>query len=235
MSRFPLAEIERVYAVQYKDSLMIVVEGYTSGSGGSFHIWKSRTKVFPPLFEIYAAPGIPESGSQTEPARVLTVAANTFHGIFNKIQVVCGNDRIFPKIIAATEEEYEPADAGDIKASEAAIGGVEQWFAVHQFSPGGSPKLRVEGSIMIPNLGVAPRLVRAEKQDIDPKTLLLNSVTEPLLNVQGDLKPKPVRSKVMYEEDTDYPFESVCIEPIHKIIEVENVHRSQSKAGAAKA
>jgi hypothetical protein len=224
MSRLPLAEIERVYAVQFKDFLMIVAEGYISGSGGSLHIWKSHTKIFPLLFEIYETPGTLDPAA---PAKVRTVAANLFHGKHNKIQVLYANDRIFPKIIDATEEEYGPVDSVETGKGPELAGGLEQWTAIHEFAYAGPSKLRVEGYATIPNLGVAAKLVRAESQSSDPKVLGLDVVTDPLTNVQGDLRwSKPVRSKVSYEEETDSPFESVQIESIHKTIDVQNVHRS---------
>jgi hypothetical protein len=232
MNLLPLAEIERVYAVQFKEFLMIVAEGYTSGSGGSLHVWKSHTKIFPLLFEIYEMPGNPSPNPQAAPPRVPAVAANMFHGRYNKIQVLSANDRIFPKIIEAAEEEYGPASAVDAGTGAPEVaGGLEQWIAVHEFAPPGSPKLRVEGIAILPNLGVAPKLVRVQSQGADPKMLLLDVVTDPLTNVQGDLRwSKPSRSRVRYEEETDYPFESVQIESIHKTIDVENVHRSLSNA-----
>jgi hypothetical protein len=230
MNRLPLAEIDRVYAVQYKESLMIVAEGYTSGSGGSLCIWKSHTKIYPPLFEIYEMPGDLDSSPQAAPTKVAKVAANMFSGRYNKIQVVYANDRIFPKMISATDEEFEPAEASTTGVIEPEVAGkIEQWIAIHDFPALGPPKLRVEGNAMIPHLGVAPKLVRADSQGVDPKVLLLNVVTEPLLNVQGDLRARPVRIKVKYEEETNYPFEAVQIESIHRTIDVENVHRSPSK------
>jgi hypothetical protein len=229
MNRLPLAEIERVYAVQHNEILLIVVEGYTSGSGGSLHIWKSRTKIYPNLFEVYESPGDSGSNPQAAPTRVPVVAASVFPGMYSKIQVLCANDRIFPKIIEATEEEYEPADAGGAGSSAPELAGVEKWIAVHEFTSLGPPKLWVEGHAMMPNLGVAPKLVRAESQGVNPKILLLNVITEPLTNVQGDLRSRPVRSKVRYEEETDYPFESVQIVSIHQTIDVDNVHHQITK------
>ncbi len=230
MNRLPLAEIERVYAVQHKEFLMLVAEGYSSGSGGSLHIWKSHTKIFPPLFEIYETPGNPGPNPQEAPIKVPAVAANVFHGRYNKIQVLYANDRIFPKIIDATEEEYGPADAVGTGAGALELAsGLEQWqwIAIHEFASPDPPKLRVEGKAIIPNLGVVPKLVRAKSQGADPKVLLLDVVTETLTNVQGDLRwSKPVSSKVKYEEDTDYPFESVQIESLHKTIDVENIHHN---------
>ncbi len=225
MNRLPLAEIERIYAVQHKDFLIIVAEGFTSGLGGSLHICKSHTKIFPPLFEIYEMSGNIGADPQAPASRVPAITANVFPGRYNKIQVVYANDRIFPKTIAATEEEYEPSDAVEITGGnpEPACGN-EQWIATHEFTPQGPPKLRVEGNALIPNLGVAPKLIRAESQGVDPKVLLLNVVTETLTNVQGDLRPRPVRTKVWYEEETNYPFESVQIESIHKTIGIDNVH-----------
>jgi hypothetical protein len=221
--------------VQYKEFLMIVAEGYTSGSGGSLHIWKSHTKIFPLLFEIYETPGNPDPNPQTAPPRVPAVAANVFHGRHNKIQVLSANDRIFPKIIEASEEEYGPADAVGTGVPELA-GGLEQWIAVHEFAPPGSPKLRVEGIALIPNLGVTPKLVRAKSQGANPKVLLLDIETETLTNVQGDLRwKKPVRIKVRYEEETDYLFESIQIESIHKTVDVENVHLTLSNAKTREA
>jgi hypothetical protein len=228
MNRLPLAEIKRVYAVQHKEILLIVAEGYASGSGGSLHIWKSRTKIYPVLFEIYEKPGDADSNSQAAPTRVPVVAASVFPGRHAKIQVVCANDRIFPKIIEAIEAEPEPAAVEAGGAPELA-GGVEKWVAIHEYTPVGPPKLRVEGNTMIPNLGVAPKLVRSESQGIDSKTLLLNVVTEPLFNVQGDVRSRPVRSRVLYEEETDYPFESVQIESIHQTIFIDNIHHQMTK------
>jgi hypothetical protein len=228
MNPLPLAEIERVYVVKYKESLMIVAEGYTSGSGGSLHIWKSHTKIFPPLFEIYETPGNPDANPQAAPTRVHAVAVNVFHGMYNKVQLLCANDRIFPKIIEATEEEYGPTDT--VGTPELA-GGLEQWIAIHEFAPPGPAKLRVEGNAAIPNLGVVPKLVRTKSQGIDPKVLLLDVVTETLTNIQGDMRwSKLVRSKVTYEEETDYPFESVQIESLHKTIDVENVLHSLQRS-----
>jgi hypothetical protein len=227
MNHLPLAEIERVYAVQHKEILLIVAEGYVSGSGGSLHIWKSRTKIFPPLFEIYEMPETPGPNSQAAPTRVHAITANVFHGVYAKIQVVCANDRIFPKIIAANEEqETAEVEAG---GTPELAGRIEKWIAIHEFTPLGPPRLRVEGNTMIPNLGVAPKLVRAESQGVDPKKLLLNVVTEPLFNVQGDVRSRPVRSKVLYEEETDYPFESVQIESIHQTIFIDNIHHQMTK------
>jgi hypothetical protein len=228
MNHLPLAEIERVYAVQHKEILLIVAEGYVSGSGGSLHIWKSRTKIFPPLFEIYEMPEIQALNPQVAPTKVPAIAAHAFPVRYAKIQVVCANDRIFPKIIEATEEEPEP-DSVEAGGSPELAGGMEKWIAIHEFTPLGPPRLRVEGNTMIPNLGVAPKLVRAESQGVDPKTLLLNVVTEPLFNVQGDVRSRPVRSRVMYEEETDYPFESVQIESIHQTIFIDNIHHQMTK------
>ena len=221
MNRLPLAETKRVYAVQHKEFLVIIAEGYTSGLGGSLHIWKSHTKIFPLLFEIYEEPGTPEPSPQAAPQKTPAVAANVFHGRYGKIQVLSANDRIFPKIIEATEEEYGPADAAG--APELADG-LDRWIAVHEFAAPGSPKLLVQGNAILPNLGDAPKLVRADSQGADPKVLQLDMVTEPLTNVQGDLRwSKPFRCKVSYEEVTDYPFESVQIESIHKTIGVDNI------------
>jgi hypothetical protein len=228
MNPLKLAEIERVYAVQFKEFLMIIAEGYTSGSGGSIHIWRSHTKIFPILLEIYETPGNPGPDPQTAPPRVPAVAVNVFHGMHSKVQVLSANDRIFPKIIEAKEEEYGPADAIGTGAPEL-VSGFEQWRAVHEFAPPGPPKLRVEGTAIIPNLGVAPKLVRSKSQGTDPKVLLLDVEIETLTHVQGDLRwSKPVRSKVRYAEETDFLFESVQIESIHKTIGVENIHRSDS-------
>jgi hypothetical protein len=237
MNPLQLAEIEQVYAVQYKEYLMIVAEGYTSGAGGSLHIWKSHTKVFPLLFEIYETPGDAGPNPSAEPTRVSAVAANVFHGRYNKIQVLHAKDRIFPKIILATEEELGPAATVEAGASAPELaGGLEQWIAVHEFAPPGPPKLRVEGIAHIPNLGVTPKLVRAKSQGANPKVLLLDIETETLTNVQGDLRwSKPVRIKVKYEEQTDYLYESVQIESIHKTIDMENVHRSPSNAKTREA
>jgi hypothetical protein len=230
MDRLPLAEIERVYVVQLKENLMIVADGFTSGSGGSLHIWKSHAKIFPPLFEIYEMSGIASPDAQAAPTKFPVVAANVFPGRYNKVQIVCANDRIFPKIIEATEEVFEPSDMVETPGKTPELnGGVEQWIAIHEFTPAGPPKLRVEGNALLPNLGVAPRLVRAESQGDDPKVLLLNVVTETLTNVQGDLRPRPVRTKVRYEEETNVPFESVQIQSIDKSIFVENVHHQTSK------
>jgi hypothetical protein len=226
MNHLPLAEIERVYAVQHKEILLIVAEGYASGSGGSLHIWKSRTKIFPPLFEIYEMPEIPAPNLQVAPTKVPAIVAHAFPGRYAKIQVVCANDRIFLKIIEATEEEPDSVEAG---GSPELAGGIEKWIAIHEFTPLGPPRLRVEGNTMIPNLGVAPKLVRAESQGVDPKTLLLNVVTETLFNVQGDVRSRPVRSKVSYEEETDYPYESVQIESIHQTIFIDNIHHQMTK------
>jgi hypothetical protein len=221
MNRLPLAEIEKVYAVQLKENLLIVAEGFTSDPGGSLHIWKSRTKIFPPLFEIHEDSG---SDSETESTKVHAITAKVFPGRYNKIQIVYANDRIFPKILEATEEELEPADMSGMPGNTQELcGGIEQWIAIHDFAPLGPPKLSVEGNAMIPHLGVAPKLIRAESQGVDPKVLLLNVITEPLTNVQGDLRPRPINIKVRYEEETDYPFESVQIESMHKTIGVENI------------
>jgi hypothetical protein len=221
MSQLPLAEVERVYAVRHKEILTIFAEGFVSSTEGSLHICKSRTKIFPPLFEIYERP-------EGEPAanRIPAIAANAFPGIFSKLQIVCANDRIFPKIIVAVEEA-EPSDADPLIAATPAS--IEQWIAIHEFTPIGPPKLRVEGNALIPNLGIAPKLVRSEAQGADPKVLSLSIVTEPLTNVQGDLRPRPVRTRVWYEEVTDYPFESVEIESIRRTIGIENVHHQISK------
>jgi hypothetical protein len=224
MSQLPLAEIERVYAVRHKEILIIFAEGFVSSTEGSLHICRSRTKIFPPLFEIFENP-------EGEPAasRIPAVAANAFPGMFSKIQIVCANDRIFPKIMAAIEEpESSGADAAAGAAPESAPG-IEQWIAIHEFTPLGPPKLRVEGNTLIPNLGVAPKLVRAEAQGSDPKILSLNVINEPLTNVQGDLRPRPVRTRVRYEEETDYPFESVQIDSIQKIIGIENIRHQTTK------
>jgi hypothetical protein len=224
MDHLPLAEIERVYVVQLKENLLIVADGFTSGPGGSLHIWKSRTKIFPPLFEIYEMSGIAAPDSQAEPTKVPVVAANVFPGRYNKIQIVYANDRIFPKIIETAEEVFEPSDMGEMPGKTPELnGGIEQWIAIHEFTPKSPPKLRVEGNALMPNLGVAPRLIRSESQGDDPKVLLLNVITETLTNVQGDLRPRPVRTKVRYEEETNVPFESVQIESIDKNIGVENI------------
>jgi hypothetical protein len=229
MNRLPLAEIERVYVVQLKENLMIVAEGFTSDPGGSLHIWKSHAKIFPPLFEIYEMSGIASPDAQAASTKIL-VAANVFPGRYNKIQIVCANDRIFPKVIEATEEVFEPSDLSEMPGKTPELNGrFEQWVAIHEFTSAGTAKLRVEGNALLPNLGVAPRLVRSESQGDDPKVLLLNVVTETLTNVQGDLSPRPVRTKVRYEEETNVPFESVQIQSIDKSIFVENVHHQSSK------
>ena len=75
MNRLPLAQIEQVYAVQFKDFLMIVAEGMTSGSESSLHIWKSHTKVYPPVFEIYETHGDPGSDSQAATKRPVAGAS----------------------------------------------------------------------------------------------------------------------------------------------------------------
>ncbi len=229
MNHLPLAEIERVYAVQHNEILLIIAEGYVSGSGGSLHIWKSRTKIFPVLFEIYEKAGEAGSGSQTAPKKVPAVVASAFPGVYAKIQLVFANDRIFPKIVKAMEAEPEPAEVDGGGIAPEFAGGVEKWIAIHEYTPAGPPKLRVEGHTMIPNLGVSPKLVRSESEGSDPKTLLLSVITEPLFNVQGDVRSRPVRSRVLYEEETDYPFESVQIESIQQTIFIDNIRHQMTK------
>jgi hypothetical protein len=237
MNQLPLAEIERVYAVQHKEFLMIIAEGYVSGSGGSLHIWKSRTKIFPALFEIYEMPGTPASDPQTAQTKIPAVAANLFHGMHSRIQILFANNRIFPKIIEAAEEEYGLAEAVISGTGATQSESVpEQWTAIHEYAPQGPPKIRVAGIATIPNLGVSPILVRSKSQGLDPKVLLLDIVTEALTNVQGDLRwSKPTQSCVKYEEETDFAFESVQIESIQKSIDVQNVRWSPSKAKTGEA
>jgi hypothetical protein len=237
MNQLPLAEIDRIYAVQHKEFLMIVVEGYISSPGGSLRIWKSRTKIFPPLFEIYEMPETPAPDPAAAKAKIPAVAANLFRGMHGRIQVLCANNRIFPKIMESAEEDFGPADAVISGTGAAQLsGGPEQWTAIHEFAPQGSPKIRVEGIAAIPNLGVTPILVRAKSQGPDPKVLLLDVVTETLTNVQGDLRwSKPTRSRVNFEEETDYPFECVQIEALQKTIDVVNVRWSPSKAKTGEA
>jgi hypothetical protein len=229
MNRLLLAEIERVYAVQEKKRslLIIVAQGFTSGSGGSLHIIRSRTKIYPPLFEIYALPGIT---SQLPSARVPTMTASTFPGTYEEIQVAYANNQIIPKIIEAIEEESDNSFAGDPKGKDTRVPGeliaaIGEWIAIHDFQHPGLPKLWVEGSVLLPNLGVAPKLIRAVPQVIYPKTLFLNLVMEPVAYARWDEEAKPIIVKVRYEEATKYPFKSVEIEPFHKTI---NVLRSRS-------
>jgi hypothetical protein len=236
MNQLSLAEIDRIYAVQHKDILMIIAEGYVSSPGGSLRIWKSHTKVFPPLFEIYEMPGTPAPDPVAAKAKIPAVAANLFHGMHSKIQVLYANDRVFPKIIESADEEFGPADAVISGTGAAQPSGPEQWTAIHEYVPQCSPRIRVEGIAAIPNLGVTPMLVRAKSQGPDPKVLLLDVVTETLTNVQGDLRwSKPTRSRVNFEEETDCPFECVQIEALQKTIDVVNVRWSPSKAKTGEA
>ncbi|HYG33995.1 MAG TPA: hypothetical protein VEC99_04380 [Clostridia bacterium] len=226
MSNLPLAEIERAYAVKVNGGTVIIVDGYTSGYGGSIDVWRSPALIDPPLFYALAVPGNCGFNPNHCPTRVPTTDAKEFPGNYPTIQLQHASGRTLVKATKSFPEQptSQPSNHSVSTApSSASTSSTLElgWTAVHDFMPPGPAKLRVKGVIMMPTPGYRLNLTRATPQGINPAILLLNLDITPPTGIQPQvLTPTPVA----YEEQSNERYRSVQIEPIHELVDVQEVH-----------
>src|SRR5690606_87738 len=85
-----------------------------------------------------------------------------------------------------------------------------EWAATHDFMPPRPPRLRVNGTCIMPTSDYEPSLKKASPQGIIPHILLLNlEIKPPAEIVTQVLTP----TSVAYEETTDFDYTQVTILP----------------------
>lgn len=217
MNALSLAEIKTAYAVQDGNKLLIIANGFTSGFGGSLEIIESPTLIRPPMFEIYEHPGNSGINPGDSPSQLPTTVAQRFTGGFSEIQLKHRGGRLHLRPIKATDGQVG-------QQSVAVTAGVpdstDNWTAIHNFMPPDPAKLVVTGKLMMPTPGYQLRLTKANPQGINPRILVLSlGVTPP-----GTIQPQVITmTLVRYEETTDIHYSNVQIEPLHEVIEVQEV------------
>ncbi|MEA2554161.1 MAG: hypothetical protein QOJ65_2337 [Fimbriimonadaceae bacterium] len=95
------------------------------------------------------------------------------------------------------------------------------WTAIHDFMPPGPSRLRVDGVCDMPTPGYTIKLEKANPQGINPKILLLNKTEIAPGGIRPDvITPTPAH----YEEETEFPYAQVNIQPDGTTIDVQDVH-----------
>ena len=94
------------------------------------------------------------------------------------------------------------------------------WTAVHNETPPGPDRLRVNGEIQVPTPGFKLRLTKANPQGINPEILLLTLHRKAPTGIEPQ---HVVTQQVSFEEQTHVPYKQVQIEPDGVTINVVNI------------
>ncbi len=224
MSRFQLADVSQAVALQHEKKLVLYVEGTTTGYGGSFYIFRSPTRIYPPAFFVYEIPGNPGTpGPQVE---TVTKAAVAFDGAYGRLSLHGASGRM--DLRAVTVADYAP-DASGLGASAlgapTADGGEKDdetdWTAYHNFQPGSKPRLTVRGKVFVPSSGYTATLIEHVPQGFNPAILLLDlKLTPP----SGIVTPAFEWIEVEFAKQTSAFYTDVQVLPDGPSIPVHRVY-----------
>lgn len=95
------------------------------------------------------------------------------------------------------------------------------WYASHDHMPPGPATLRVTGTCSFGTTGYKVELRPHEPQGVNPKDLLLDKIVTPPAGLAGQAFTEVA---VVYEQVTDFEYDSVTILPDGPSIPVEDVH-----------
>lgn len=95
------------------------------------------------------------------------------------------------------------------------------WYASHDHMPPGPATLRVTGTCTFGTTGYKVELRPHEPQGVNPKDLLLDKIVTPPAGIAGQAFTEVA---VVYEQVTDFEYDSVTILPDGPSIPVEDVH-----------